>query len=135
MEDKIKEEEPEDITEHRLYDLVLKLVLWDESREEIFKRMKVNKVSDEKAEQLYEYAKNERVQAIRGNCSRNIVVGLRLIAVAVIVYCSFWFGMHGISKLLFYLCAVACGFGLFKFIKGIGAYLTAPNARGSVADL
>ena len=132
IEDGVNGESVADLTEHRSYNLVLKMVLWGDSREDVFHRLSVNKVPDDLAHLLYEHARQDRVRTIRSDCTSDILTGLGLIVLTSVFFCGFWFGLSFIP--LLYGCFAALGIGLWKFTNGIADYLMAPNKKGSLVD-
>ncbi|QTN32549.1 hypothetical protein HZ994_09470 [Akkermansiaceae bacterium] len=86
VEDSDNGEPTTDLTEHRSYNLVLKMVLWGESREDIYRRLTVNSVPKEIADQLYALAREDRIRTIRSDCFHDLMIGLGLIAAAVVTF-------------------------------------------------
>jgi hypothetical protein len=123
--------EPDD---HPHYDLVLKMVLWGESRDDVYRRLAVNGVTGEFADRLYEHARADRIRTIRGDYSRKLLIGLGLILAAVVIFCACWFGLGFIPRILLYACFAALGIGAWKAIDGFLGYIMAPSKTGSVAD-
>lgn len=134
FENQLDDEFLSDLTEHRSYNLVLKMVLWGESREDVFQRLSVNNIPIELAERLYQHAWAERIRTIRSDCSHDLLIGLGLIFVSALVFCAFWFGLGFIPRILLFGCFAALGIGLWKFIHGLTGYLMASSKTGSVAD-
>jgi hypothetical protein len=71
------------------YDVVLKMVLWDEEREAIFRRLKVNGVEGERAEAIYATARAERVGSLRADGVRTLLMGLAALALGFGIYFFF----------------------------------------------
>ncbi len=120
--------------EHRLYDFVLKQVLWDEDREKIRKRLAVNEVADEEAEKILQAAQQERIATLRSKHGGNFWKG----SVAFITGCLVLGGFR--YKYGYLHIGVLSGAGIF-FLAGlsimiVGAlgYLGASRKKGSVAD-
>jgi hypothetical protein len=120
--------------EHPRYDLVLRMVLWGESRDEVFQRLAANGVTEVVAEQLYEQARADRIRTIRSDYSRKFLVGVGYIALAVVIFSVCWFGLGFIPRILLYACFAALGIGSWKAIDSFIGYLMAPSKTGSVAD-
>jgi hypothetical protein len=119
--------------EQRIYNIILKMVLWGERTEDIFKKLEVAGFSEEKQKEMYARARAERVAAIRGDCWRKAGWGLLALSVAVGVFCGFWIGLGGIPRIFIGLCAVGAVFGAWWLIEGLVGVLTAPMKEGSVA--
>lgn len=120
--------------EHPHYNLVLRMVLWGESRDEVLRRLAVNGVAEADACQLYEQARADRIRTIRSDYRRKLLVGLGLMAGTLMMFCVCWFGLGFIPKILLYACFAAFGIGSWKAIDGLSGYLMAPSKTGSVAD-
>jgi len=134
LEDVINNEFIADLTEYRFYNLVLKMVLWGESRQDIYNRLAVNNVPEELADRLYEHARADRIRTIRSDCSHDLLIGLGLIVASVATFCGCWFGLGFIPRILLYGCFAALGIGSWKFIDGLTGYLMASSKTGSVSD-
>lgn len=129
------------------YEVVLKMVLWDEGREEIFHRLKVNGVEGERAEAIYATARAERVGNLRADGIRSLLIGLAALAICFGIYFFFnlgelsvsYFGggVHGIAMLPWFLgfvCTLLGALGLWKVVAGLSEIVFAPTKRGSLAD-
>ena len=129
------------------YDVVLKMVLWDEGREAIFHRLKVNGVEGKRAEGIYKAARRERVAAIRSGGRRDLLIGVILIAICAgatfglgLDKLSFTHFSEGLGEVLLLpwlitLLVVICfAFGLWKCLRGVTEMLLAPSKTGSIAD-
>ncbi|MFT6177844.1 MAG: hypothetical protein ACJAQT_003062 [Akkermansiaceae bacterium] len=129
------------------YDVVLKMVLWDEEREAIFRRLKVNGVEGERAEAIYATARAERVGSLRADGVRTLLMGLAALALGFGIYfffnldelnaAHFGDGVNGtlmLPWLLGFLCALLGAFGVWKTIQGASEILFAPKKKGSMAD-
>jgi len=119
---------------HPYYDLVLKLVLWGESRDDVYQRLAVNGITGGIADRLYAQARTDRIQTIRGDYSRKFLMGVGLILSAVGIFSVCWFGLGFIPRILLYACFAVLGIGSWKSIDGLCGYLMAPSKTGSVAD-
>ena len=120
--------------DHPHYALVVKMVLWDEPSEEVFRRLAVNGVTGGVAEHLYQIATAERIRTLRAGHKHKLLFGVVLILAAVVTFSFFWFGLRFIPKILLSGCFAALGVGSWKFIDGLSGYLMAPSQKGSVAD-
>ncbi|YCM42968.1 hypothetical protein V2O64_16800 [Verrucomicrobiaceae bacterium 227] len=129
------------------YDVVLKMVLWDEGREAIFHRLKVNGVEGERAEAIYKAARRERIATIRSGGRRDLLIGLGLIvACAVATWglgldkLSFTHFSEGFGEVLLLpwlitmLVVICFALGLWKCLHGVTEILLAPSKSGSIAD-
>jgi hypothetical protein len=120
--------------DHPHYALVLKMVLWGEEADQVYRRLAVNGVSGEVARRLYEHARRDRIRTIRGHYRGKMWVGAGLVLAAMGMFFFCWYGLGFISRLLIYVCAAGLGVGGWKFIDGLSGYLMAPMKTGSVAD-
>jgi hypothetical protein len=120
--------------DHPYYDLVLRMVLWGESRDDVFRRLAVNGVTGIVAGRLYDQARADRIQTLRRDYSRKFLVGVGIIVAAVVIFSGCWFGLGFIPRILLYACFAAIGLGAWKAIDGLSGYLMAPGKTGSVAD-
>lgn len=116
------------------YDHVLKMVLWGESRDDVFRSMEVGGVMGGRAQSLYDSARKERTSSIRSVYFRRLLLGGGLMLIGVIVFIIFWFGIGVIPRVLLYGCFAIFGIGVWKGIDGVAGYLMAHNKEGSVAD-
>ena len=120
--------------EDKLYPSVLRMVVWDESRETVFKMLEVNGIVGEPARELYQTARSERISTIRTDCYRKCVVGILWFLAGIALFLIFWFafgaGTHGI----FIFSGVAVVNGLWKTVDGFMGMLLAPRKRGSIAE-
>jgi len=129
------------------YDVVLKMVLWDEGRDAIFHRLKVNGVEGERAAKIYATARSERVKAIRVDGFKALVIGVVGMILGVGIYfffkldelsaAEFGEGVNGTAVLpwlIGFLAAVVGAFGLWKATHGVTEILFAGMKKGSIAD-
>ena len=123
-----------DLSEHPRYDGVLTMVLWGEPKEDVFARMKTNKVTPDLADLLYSHAHKERVALIRTENRSKILLGLASFVLGVVVFCLLWFGLGIIPRIVVGGCFLAGVFGSWKVIDGLVGYTTAQSKKGSVAD-
>ncbi|MDB2673740.1 hypothetical protein N9Y81_02165 [Akkermansiaceae bacterium] len=135
------------VKEEAQYDVVLKMVLWDESREAIFHRLEVNGVTGDRAEAIYQTARAERVGTLRAEGWRSLLIGLCLVGAALGIYFGlrldqlqvmrFGEGFHGVPLLpwiLGFLAAILLAFGVWKVVQGSVEIIIAPMKKGSIAD-
>ena len=129
------------------YEIVLKMVLWDEDRAAIFHRLKVNGVEDERAKSIYAKARSERIKILRAEGLKSLLMGCGGMALAIGIYfifnldelsaAEFGDGVNGTAVLpwlLGFLGAVAGAFGVWKATEGITDVLFASMKKGSIAD-
>ena len=120
--------------EHRLYQVILKQVLWDEDEAKIRKRLQVNEVSAEEAEAIYQAARKERVHLLRSRSRELIFMGLFALIAGCVVCGGFWYRLGAIHIGVLSGSGVFVVAGLALILKGLLDYLRAPRKGGSVAD-
>lgn len=120
--------------EHRLYEVILKQVLWDEDEGKIRKRLAVNEVPEEEAEAIFQAACNERVHILRTRSSDLFIKGLVAFLSGCAVVGGFYYrmGLLHIGVIAGSAIFLFAGFGLM--LTGALGYLAAPRKKGSVAD-
>lgn len=121
-------------TNHRHYELILKMVLWDEPKEKIDQKLRTNKVPPAVAEQIFNHARDERIALIRSEYLKKLILGLILLGAAAATFIGCWFGLHFIPRALLYACFVASAVGLWRVVDGTTGFCMAEKKRGSVAD-
>jgi hypothetical protein len=126
-----KNDYPED---HPLYNFVWKMVIWDEERDEIYRRLEINEITGSCADQLYEHARQDRIRILRKECSRKLFLGIGLIVLVTFIFSVCWIGLGFIPRQLLFLCFAVLAIGLYKFINGLAGYMMAPSKNGSLAD-
>lgn len=121
-----------DPTEHRLYPVILKLVLWDEEEAKIRKRLSVNEVPEDQAESILATARKERISFLRAKSRENLLHG----TIATIIGTSIIGGFYLKIKALHPgAIAGSCVFliaGLVLIIHGSLTYLQAPGKKGPI---
>ena len=120
--------------EHRLYDIVLKQVLWDEDEEKIRKRLQVNEVPTEEAEAIYQTARDERVRILRSKARETIGQGLIAFLIGAAILGGFWICLKAFHIGVIAGCCIFLGAGLFIALKGTLSLLAAPHKKGSIMD-
>ena len=120
--------------EHRLYQVILKQVLWDEDEAKIRKRLQVNEVSAEEAEAIYQAARKERVHLLRSRSRELIFMGLFALIAGCVVCGGFWYRLGAMHIGVLSGSGVFVVAGLALILKGLLDYLRAPRKGGSVAD-
>ena len=129
------------------YDVILKMVLWDESREAIFRRLEVNKVTGERAEAIFQAARVERLRTIRADGQKAFGLGVLALLISVGIYFGFRLdelqvmrfeeGFHSLPLLpwlLGFIAAILFAFGILKVVQGSIEILFASMKKGSIAD-
>ena len=122
------------INEDRMYESVLRMVVWGESKQDVFQRLTINGYEGEIAQRLYARACAERVASIRMTSLKKLGLGLALIVAGIAVLAGFWFGFGGITRYLLLLTLGAVAFGLWRFIDGLCGIMLARQKKGSQAD-
>lgn len=120
--------------EERVYQEVLRMVLWGEPKDEVMRRLAVNGYTGEAADSLFARAFGERLAEIHAACRRKIRTGALLVAGGVGLFCVCWFVLLFTSKWVIALTAMGLGFGTWKVIDGFAGILTAKTREGSVSD-
>lgn len=120
--------------EQRLYQIIHRMVIWDESREDVLAKLEVNGITGDKALAMYARARAERIAGLRGNAVRKGLAGVLLMGAGIGVYWVAWEWLGSITRALMILCFVATLIGFWKATEGVVGYLFAPIRRGSLAD-
>lgn len=120
--------------EHPFYDLILRMVMWGERKEDVLNRLKTNGIVGDEAMHLYQHAYQERIRFIRTEQAKKAAIGGGTIAAAVAAFCVCWFGLGLIPRLLLYACFAAVGVGLWKLINGLAGCLMAHHKMGDVNE-
>ena len=120
--------------EHRLYEVILKQVLWDEDESKIRKRLAVNEVPDDLAEAILQTARKERVHLLRTRSRDNIIKGLVAFLSGCAVLGGFYYRMGAFHIGVIAGSAIFLLAGLGLMLVGSLGYLAAPKKKGSVAD-
>lgn len=120
--------------EQKIYDMVLKMVLWDEARDDVFQKLEVNGFIGDKAQEMYQRARAERVAAIRADCTRKAWAGLLWLGMGAGVFWLFWIYLGGITYQILVLSGVAMSIGTWKLVNGIAGIAMAHLKKGSLAD-
>lgn len=120
--------------EQRIYQIIHRMVIWDESRENVLAKLEVNGITGPQADAMYARAQAERIAGLRGNAVRQGLAGLFLMAAGIGVFWAFWEWFGNITRALLILCFVTTVIGFWKATEGVLGYLFAPTKRGSLAD-
>ena len=135
------------VKEEPQFEVVSKMVLWDEDREAIFRRLRVNKVTGERAELIYQAARAERVKSLRIDGLKGLGLGLGCLSISVACYFGFRLDELEVSRfgdgfialpllpwLLGLFASILLAFGIWKVIQGSIEILFASMKKGSIAD-
>jgi hypothetical protein len=120
--------------EDRVYQDVLRMVLWGEPKDDVMRKLGVNGFAGDAADRLYARAFGERLAEIFASCRRKILIGMLMIASGVGLFCICWFVLRFTSNWVIALSAMGLGFGTWKVIDGFAGILTAKTREGSVTD-
>ena len=124
-------ESTESAREELIYQGLLRMVLWGESKEEVLRKARVNGLTTEEAEGLYQKAMEERIRVIRAEYRAKALKGLMFIIASVVLF----FIVAAITGRAFVIFALGVAYGLWKAIDGISGILMAANREGSVGDI
>jgi|SRR5688572_9649216 hypothetical protein len=120
--------------ENRIYEDVLRSVMWGAKREEIFHMLTVNGITGDAAEQMYRRARSERIAVLRGEGIRRAVKGALILGAACALFSAFWFGAGAITKRLLVICGLFGAWGAWWLLDGILGALMASTKTGSIAS-
>ena len=119
-------------TEHRLYPVILKQVLWGESEDKVRKRLMVNEVPEELSEAIYTAAYRERLRILRERSRDHLIKGSFALLVGIAVIAAFKIKTGGMHLGVMAGVSVFVLAGLFYLVKGGLNYLMAPSFTGSI---
>ncbi len=119
--------------EDRIYENVLREVIWGTERDEVFRLLHANGITGERAEQMFQRARHERVSLLRGEAARRAAKGVMLIAAGIALFCGFWYGLGWIMRPIIIGSGLLCAWGFWRAVSGTMDFLLAPNKRGSVS--
>ena len=120
--------------EDRVYQDVLRMVLWGEPKDDVMRKLEVNGFTGDAADRLYARAFGGRLAEIFATCRRKIRTGALLIAGGIGLFCICWFVFYFTSRLVITFSLLGLGFGAWKVIDGFAGILTAKTREGSVTD-
>ena len=118
--------------ESRIYETVLRSVIWGTERSEVFHTLQVNGVVGERAEQMFQRAWKERLASIRGEGFQKAAKGAVLLAGAGALFCVFWFGLGAVTKAIFVVCALMGIGGAWLLLGGVLDVVLAPAKKGPI---
>ncbi len=119
--------------EGRIYENVLREVIWGAERDTVLEMLQANGISSESAERLFRKARQERIALLRTEGVHKAVKGLLLTAAGIALFCVFWYGLGWIIRQVIILSGLLCAWGLWWSASGTMDILLAPSKRGSVA--
>jgi hypothetical protein len=119
--------------ETQLYSTVLRSVMWDEPREEIFALLERKGMTDEQADEMFHRALSERIALIRSEGARVTVKGALLLISGIGLFCIFWFGIGVMLRGIMIISALLCGWGGWRLADGLIDIVFAATKKGSVA--
>ncbi len=125
---------PSEIEEEPQYDVVLKMVLWGDSREAVMHRLKVNGVEASVAERIYKAARKVRLQTIREEAAHAVKMGVFWLVVGVVGFSVLDLGDHLMGKAPIGLAAMSFGVAAWKLFNGISTMILADKKTGPVND-
>jgi hypothetical protein len=120
--------------EDRVYQEILRMVLWGGTKDDVMRKLEVNGFTGEAADRLFARAFGERLAEIHATCRRKIRTGALLIAGGISLFCSCWFVLDFTSRMVIALSLMGLGFGTWKLIDGFVGILTAKTREGSVTE-
>lgn len=120
--------------EHRLYQVILKQVLWDEDETKIRKKFEVNEVPEKEANAIYQEARRERLQTIRKEYLARIGQGAPNLVFGLAIFWFFRFGVGFMHIAIWLGAGLVATLGLLKILNGCFGYVNASKHKGSVAD-
>lgn len=118
--------------EKRIYENVLRSVLWGAEREEVMRTLEVNGLAGEQTEELYRQARAERTGMLRAEAWRKAFQGLLLLIGAGVLYGIFGYGLQVIPRNIFIICGGIWLWGGWYLADGLVALLLAPSKKGPV---
>jgi hypothetical protein len=118
--------------ESRIYGSVLRAVLWDTEREEVFKNLQINGITGEAAEEMFRRARSERIAVLRNEAMRLAAKGALFLAGGVALFSVFWFGLGWINRIVFVISGLLAARGLWLLIGGTTDLLLAHSKKGVV---
>jgi hypothetical protein len=120
--------------EERVYQDILRMVLWGEPKDDVMRRLEVNGFTGDAADHLYGRAFDERLGEIFASCRRKIRTGALLIAGGAGLFWICWFAIGFTNRQVIALSLMGLGFGAWRVIDGFTGILTAKTREGSVTD-
>ena len=124
----------DDPTEHPSYEIILKMVLWDEPKEKIEQKLTVNNVPPAIAEQIYKHARADRIRTIRQHDIRQAMLGFFVVLLSSGLF--LWFVMSTLDSAhqIVFVWFAPLAWGFWKFLSGTIGFLMADKKKGSIAE-
>ncbi|MDP0490850.1 MAG: hypothetical protein Q7Q71_07365 [Verrucomicrobiota bacterium JB023] len=121
----------------KLYPVIEKMAIWDESRERMLKKATVNGCTEEEAEYLYKKARASRISELRRDALTQMVQGA--IVLFFTLGCIYYLVKLSPSVGAFQTrmaapFGLAAALGLFRALQGMVGWTYAPRKTGSLAD-
>lgn len=118
--------------ESKIYGSVLRAVLEDKERAEVFKKLQVNGITGTAAEEMFRRARSERIAVLRNDAIRATVKGAFFLAGGAALFSVFWFGFGWINRFVFLISGLLAVRGTWLFVGGAAEILLAPSKRGAI---
>jgi hypothetical protein len=125
-------------TNERFYDMVLRQVLWGDSRDEIMHRLEVNGITGEEADKIFYRAMRERVATIRNGYWRRIIIGGIFLVIGIAIFAGVGFLTEGFKVFNISTILVPSGiaaFGAWRFFGGLIGIVTASARTGPISEI
>lgn len=115
--------------ENLIYQDILRAVLWGSEKDAVFHTLAVNDITGERAEELYQRARRERVALLRSEGKRRAITGALLLLASIALLCIFY--SLGVVIVL-----AICTFfwGVWRLVSGTVEFVLAPTKKGSIAE-
>ena len=120
--------------EARIYQDVLKAVLWGEAQEKILQMLQVNGITGYAANDMVARARFERTAEIRGQGMRKGVKGIATFFSGVVLIWAFWFSIGVLPRLVFIIVAFQFILGAYWILDGILTFLFAASRKGPIVS-
>ena len=117
--------------EERLREMTLRMVLWDEPREEILHKLAVGGAEGDEVDAIYQNCLRERVAVIRKQYAGKMVTGALWIAGGIVLALLFLF----LQGRVYVFVVIPFLIGAWKLIDGAAGMLMAGSKRGSVTEI
>ncbi|CAN5432551.1 hypothetical protein BH09VER1_BH09VER1_30750 [soil metagenome] len=115
--------------EDLIYQDILRAVIWGAEKDDVFHTLKVNDITGERAEELYQSARKERIDMLRSEGTRKAITGTLLLLAGTAMFCIFY------SMGVILIGVGAFVWGAWRLISGAVEFVIAPTKKGSaVAD-
>jgi len=122
----------ENIQTHPLYHNALTMVLWGESKEQVYHMFTVNNLPPKTSDLIYAEARRDRIQTLRAETYPRIIKGSLITLVSIGAFYAFWYLMGGITVHLLILCCSGLAWGMVKLLTGIVELMLAARKEGAI---